>query len=154
MPLKNGRHTPMEMKFIEAMSDEHNPVAAAKKAGYSSPDKRGYDLMSRPSVQSEVAERQLTRINTELLPNAVDILNRLLTDVRVPAGAAFNAAKFVIDRALPMATEGQTKNPHEMTGDELSRQLDRLRHEAAARSGKIIDAEIVNPPSESPSVFE
>lgn len=149
---REGQLTPPELVFIKEMEKGNSPTDAAEKAGYSSPAKRARDLMNRPMVQAELAERQLARLNEELLPQAVNVLNRLLTDTRVPAGAAFNAAKYVIDRALPVTTDGTNKQPHEMNGDELARQIDRLRHEAAVRSGKVIDAVVIEP--ESASVFD
>ena len=95
----------------------------------------------------------IVRLTEDLLPLAVECLNRLITDKRTPAGAAFNAAKYVIDRGLG-AVDNMDKEPHEMSPDELAKQIQQLRDEAAKRSGKIIDVTPVDITPQSAGIFD
>ncbi len=138
MPYKNGTNTPQEKAFIVAMAATGDPVESARRAGYAHPGARAHDLMNRPKIGAEVAKMQMERITGELLPLAVDALKRLLINPKTPAGAVVQAAKVVMDRSF--GEDGKDgKAPHEMTGDELARALDRLRHEAVDRARPVIE---------------
>lgn len=137
MPRKNGHLTTQETKFAAVFADTGNAQHAGREAGFSRPDAHSYTVLKRPAVQGEIARIQMERLNNTLLPLAVGAIERLLTDKRTPAGAVVQAAKLVMDRTLG-SDDNSRKDPHEMTGDELTKQLDRLREEATKR-GKIID---------------
>lgn len=139
MPKKGGVLTPQEQSFVKHYASTNDSVYAAEKAGYSNPPKKGYDVAQRPLIQSAVLKKQVELLNMELLPQAVTRLQRLLIDDRTPAGAAFQAAKYVIDRCLGTDEKPNSKAPHEMTGEELHNVLDGLRAEAARRSKPIIE---------------
>jgi len=138
MPSKRGTFTPQETAFIRNMAASGDATGSARIAGYASPTASASQALARPAIQAEIAKIQQERITNELLPMAVDTLRRLMTDTRVPAGAALGAAKEVLARGL--GPEGGTSKPaHEMTGEDIARALDELRLEAARRSGQVID---------------
>lgn len=145
--------TPQEDAFIDAYVASGDAQYAGTKAGYAAPSKSSYKALARPDVHAEIIRRQQARLTEELLPLAVECLNRLITDKRTPAGAAFNAAKYVIDRGLG-AVENMDKEPHEMSPDELAKQIQQLRDEAAKRSGKIIDVTPVDITPQSAGIFD
>ena len=68
-------------------------------------------------------------MNNELLPAAVDLLHKVLTDDKENTRNRIAAAKIVIDRTLG-ATDGANaaKELHEMTAEEIAAQLDQLRN--------------------------
>lgn len=154
MPLKNGRMTNQEKVFIGALAETSDKIFAARQAGYAYPESTACNLVNKQSLMVEVHRIQQERLDSELLPAAINALHRLLTDTRTPSGAVVQAAKVVLDRTLGVQNPESSKGVHEMTGDELARQLDRLRHEAAARSGKIIDAVVIPNQDDSKSVFD
>jgi phage terminase small subunit len=144
MPDKRGRFSPQESKFIQAYAATNNAIYSAEKAGYSQPDAQAYQALARPKVKAEIARLQAERITNEILPLAVDQHKALLSSNTTPAGAKVQAIKLAYDHALGAgATEG--KSPHDMTGDELNRALDRLKGEAAIRATPVIEgtAELV-----------
>lgn len=153
MPNQRGELNRREAAFAEAYAMTGDRIISATMAGYAHPKVSAYQALQRPEVQERVLAVQMERINNHLLPLAVGALERILTDPKSPAGAQVQAAKLVFDRALGDGSAAADKAPHEMTGDELARQLERLRQEAAARARPVIDAEPVKKASE-PSVFD
>lgn len=143
MPKKGGVLTPQERQFAAEYAAHGDRKIAAERAGYLAPDSSASRALARPAIQAEIARHQNERFTSELLPIAVDRIKQMLTDNRTPAGAAFQAAKLVIDRAL--GPELANKAPHEMTGEDIARALDALRAEAAKRSGKVIDVTPIEP---------
>ena len=153
MPNKKGVLTPQERAFTQAYADTADAQYSGAIAGYSQPDAQSYTVLARPKIQAEIVRIQQERMTNELLPLALDAIHRLLTDKKTPAGAQVQAAKLVMDRSFGVQdASDKAKQPHEMTGDELARQLDRLRHEAAVRSGKIIDV-TPEPAKAEPDIF-
>jgi hypothetical protein len=136
-----GKPTEKEKVFAEVLATSGDRVLAAKAAGYTYPHQSGYVLAQNPRVQAEVVKIQADRINNDLLPLAVNCLEELLIDKKAPAGARVQAAKLVFDRALG-DTAAADKAAHELTGDELARQIDRLRLEVAKRTGQVIEGEL------------
>lgn len=145
MPRKGGAMTRQEKKFSAAYADSGSARAAAVLAGWSPTSGASAKALSRPEVQDEVRRVQVARLNNTLLPLAVGALERLLTDKATPAGAVVQAAKLVMDKTgVGADLDPGDKAPHEMTGDELSRALERLRREAAERAKPIIDGQAVD----------
>lgn len=116
---------------------------AATQAGYARPSAAASQALARPAIQAAIREEQAARLNNELLPLAVRAIERLLLDPKTPAGATVQAAKLVMDRTLGDTGAAGGKEPHEMTGEELARALDRLRREAADRAKPMIEGEAV-----------
>lgn len=138
MPKKDGKATHQERAFIAAYVDIGDARAAADRVGYAH-SRAGYAVLARPEVQEAVRVAQAARLAQDILPKAVAAIERVLTDPKMPAGAVVQAAKLVLDRCLGDGKDGQNKAVHEMTGDELSRAIDHLRREAAARAAPVID---------------
>ena len=154
MPSKSGKKTPQERAFVKYMGETGLPKYSAEKAGYKAPDVSACQLMQREGIRKDVLAVQLERMNNTLLPLAVAAIERLLTDKKTPAGAVVQAAKLVMDRTLG-SDDANTKAPHEMTGEELARQLDRLRQEAAARSKPVIDGQVIEQKAQdAPNVLD
>lgn len=147
MPLKSGRLTPKERVFVKHMVATNDQTYAAEKAGYASPVMSGSRLAK--SLAQNVQAEQQKRIETELLPLAVDVHSALLRDKSTPAGAKVSAVKLVYDMTIAKPDAGAAgKEPHEMNTAELQELLrqgeDRLaalRRMAADRAKPVIDAE-------------
>lgn len=145
MPLKNGRITPKEKRFIEAMARTGEAEYSATKAGYSRPEVMGSQIMKqRPEIRARVLERASELLFTELLPLALDRHKMLLTANGVPAGAQLGAVKLAYDRTLGEQQEHVEKEPSEMTYDELNGSIARLEREARERAEAARD---ITPPS-------
>lgn len=150
MPLKNGRLTPAERKFIEPMARTGDATYAATKAGVKVPDVNGAKMFARPAIKAAVVARAEEILRDEILPLALATHKRLLTDKATPAGAALGAAKLAYDRTLGVEDAKASKEPSEMSYDELQASIEELRRAQEAIGDQAID---VTPPSES-SVFD
>lgn len=153
MPNQKGRFTDKEKKFAQELAVLGDATKAAKMAGYSYPAQAAQHLRHNTAVQAEVVKIQIERINNHLLPLAVTAIERLLIDPKTPAGAQVQAAKLVFDRALGENATSD-KAAHELTGDELSAQIDRLRLEVAKRTGQVIEGEVTPSPASAVGVFD
>ncbi len=151
MPDQRGRKTPQESLFVQAMAATNDAVFSAREAQYAHPAQRAHDLMKRPAIVAEVLQLQQERLFNEILPLAVEVHKALLLNPATPAGAKVRAVELAYDRAFGAEGAASGKQPHEMTADELARELDRLKSEAAARARPVIEgtAETV----EEPGVF-
>lgn len=154
MPLKNGKLTRQESAFSAAMAATGDPVYAARKAGYPSPQQRSSQNLAKPAVQAEIRAQQLARLHNDLLPLAINTLQTALTDAVVPWGSKMVAAKIVLDRVYAPGEAGAGKDPAEMSGDELQSAIDRLRREASERARPIVDASPVQEDSPKPGAFD
>lgn len=144
MPVKSGTQTPQERRFIEAYASTQNTKFAGQEAGYKHPAVQGNQALARPAVQAEIARIQAERITNEVLPLAVDVHIALLRNPKTPAGALVQAVKLAYDRALG-AQGADGKEPHEMTGEELTRAIERLKGEASERARPVIEHEAPAP---------
>lgn len=149
MPNQRGVKTPQERAFIEAYAATMDAQESAKRAGYASPHSAGYLALKRPAIREEIVRLQLERLDTELLPLAVDTLASIMKDTKSPAGARVTAAKIVLDKRVTDATNG--KQPHEMTGEELARAIDELTAIASGKA-KPIDAVVIE--DAEPSILD
>lgn len=145
MPIKSGKQTSKERAFIEHAVALGDPVAAARLAGYAQPSAAAVQNMQRPAVVSEVKRRQEERMTNELLPAAVDLLHHVLTDATENTRNRIAAAKIVVDRTIGAQMDGNAKEPHEMTADELAERMAQLRQQQAALADQARD---VTPPDE------
>ena len=138
MPIKGGKFTVQEGRFIDAMARHGDPAAAAKLAAYKSTASAS-QLMDRPAVQAAIRERELAVINNELLPLANGVLKTALTSDSVPWGAKIKAVDIVHKRAFADQEGGSGKAPSEMTPQELGEALDKLKRELSERATPIIE---------------
>ena len=125
MPIKGGRLTPKERLFARAYAETGDTVVAGKKAGYES-HSGPFVAMQRPAVLHEIAEHQDHIFRGDLLPKATKVLNVILTDDRVPWGVKLQGAKFVIERCQDRGGDA-TKEPYEMTAEELAQAIAQLK---------------------------
>jgi hypothetical protein len=108
--------------------------------------------LQRPAVQAEIVRIQTERLFNDLLPAALTCLGSIIANDKAPAGARVQAAKVVIDRTLGRDDAFGGKEPHEMTGEELSEalakataQIEALEARAAAKARPIDVIEVTKP---------
>lgn len=138
MPRKGGKITPKERKFAEVYAVTRDQSYAAKKAGYY--DTGGSSLaLQRPAIQEEIRRNTLERLFSEVLPLAVKQHLALLEDPKTPAGAKVQAIKLAYDRTLGSQEGAESKAPHEMSADEIQRELTTSRLRVAALESQKAD---------------
>lgn len=151
VPLKSGKLTPQERAFTQSYASTGDGAYAKTVAKLRS-NSAASQTLARPAVQAEIRRIQEARLNNEVLPAAVDLLHRVITDDRAADRVRVTAAKIVLDRTLGATdASGADRDPSEMTPDEIQVAIDRLRREAADRAKPVIDHE-QNPGK--PGVFE
>lgn len=155
MPIKGGKMTRQERIAAERYVATGDKVYAMEKAGYSHPAANAPRVFNRPAVQESIKRQQLARLNNELLPLALDTLETILTNPKATDSNKTTAAGLVMKYSVGAAGEGEAKEPHEMTVDELQAQIARLRNEAAERAKPVLDIEPNEPSSidDEDSVF-
>jgi phage terminase small subunit len=147
---RKGVVTGREKTFATAMAVTNDVAYSATKAGYRSPASNGYEVARRPAVQAEIAAQQLAALFEIGLPLAVRTHIALLQDPKCPPGAKVQAVKLMYDRTLGVENQGDRKEPHEMTADELAREIERMKREVSDRARTVIlDVE----PSEDTDLF-
>jgi len=156
MPIKGGKMTAQERKFSQVYADTGSVGYAAEKAGYAFPHVSGSKALARPAVQESIKRQQLARLNNELLPLALDTLETILTNPKATDSNKNTAAGLVMKYSVGSTGEGEAKEPHEMTAEELQAQIARLRTEAAERAKPVLVIEPNEPSSidDTGSVFE
>jgi len=127
-------------------------VYSATKAGYRSPAPRASQNLALPSVQAEIIRVQTAKLFSEALPAAVKCLVDIIGNEKAPAGARVQAAKVVLDRTLGSEDGGKAKEPHEMSPDELAKEIEKLTRVASDRA-KLVDNHSQQDTPE-PSIFE
>lgn len=143
MPRKGGRQTAQERTFIGAYVARGDATAAAKEAGYAQPRSAASHALARPAIQAEILQLQTARLFNEVLPLAVDVVIDVLTNKAAPAGAKIQAAKLAFDRTLGAQDGAKSKEPHEMTAEEISQAIAELRKVASEKAAIVIDAKPV-----------
>lgn len=149
--------TQREKSFAAVYATTGDSRYSAEKAGYSSPAQRGSGALQKPAIQAEIARVQRERLFSEALPAAVKCLIDIVTDSKAAAGARVQASKVILDRTLGQDDNGEVKEPHEMTADELSRAITRLEQVAAERAKPVIQGEsapIAQPAPKATDIFE
>lgn len=157
MPLKSGRLTPMEHRFVKVMARHGDAPYAAHKAGYSSPSVAASKLMSHPMIADATREEGRRLLIEKGGTLGVYTLMSIAADDKQPAGARVTASKVLID-ASGIAVDDDTggKDPHEMDGNELhayarkiEMQLEATKRALADRARPVIEQE----ESPKPDVF-
>lgn len=149
MPTKNGRMTPQEAAFVGHMAVTGDATYSAKMAGYSAPAVDGWRKMNNPVLAEATRKAQITRLNNDLLPKSLDLLEKVLLDEKEATRNRITAAQTVLKYSLGQAEGADAKEPHEMTPAELQARIDTLRRAMADRARPVIDHD---PPA--PDVFE
>jgi hypothetical protein len=151
MPLKNGNLTHTERRIAETMAVTGDAQLTATKLGLSGPGV--YKALQRPAVDAHRHKAAQAALDNELLPLAINAHRRILSDPRTPAGAVVQAVKLAYDRTLGSEDAGKTKEPHEMTPEELAQAIGLLERVAADRAKVITPSTIVDEAPE-PSIFD
>lgn len=156
MPLKGGRLTKAEATFAKNYAATGHKAFAATMAGYRMPAASADQVLNRPMVQESIKRQQLARLNNELLPLALDTISGILNNGKATDSNKLTAAGLVMKYSVGAMGEGEAKEPHEMSADELQAQIARLRNEAAERAKPVLDIEPNEPSSidDAGSVFE
>ena len=132
MPSKRGTLTPKERAYVAKAAQVGEGEAAAHMAGYKFPAQAAQQLAQRPAVVSEVKRLQSERLNNDLLPLAVDRIEKILKSDKANPRDHIAAAKLVFDNTIKAGDGANEKEPHEMTADELAERISRLRQEQDA----------------------
>jgi phage terminase small subunit len=133
------------------MAATGDPTYSAAKAGYPRAAQDGWIKANNPALMETVRRAQLARLNNDLLPAALNLIEKVILDDKETTRNRLTAAKIVVDRTIGMTQDGaETKEPHEMTAAELQERIERLRREQSERAKPIIDAE----PAPDPNVFD
>lgn len=139
MPLRNGRLTKQENKFVNEMVRTGDPAYSAHKAKYSHPDSNGFKVAAKPGVDAEIRQRSAARLQNEAVPIAIDVLIEIMLDKKQPGNTRVNAADKTMKYANVAGEAGEGKEPHEMTADELAKAIDRLNQIKADRARPIVE---------------
>lgn len=141
MPLKNGRLTKQENRFVNEMVRTGDKPYSAHKAGYRHAAAHAAEIAARPAIDAEIRQRSAAKLQNEAVPIAIDVLIEIMLDKKQPGSTRVNAA----DKALKHANAGvegaEGKEPHEMTADELARAIERLNQVKADRARPIVELE-------------
>lgn len=154
MPDKKGRFTAQEETFVKVVSATGNPAIARREAKYKSAASVTA-VMARPAIQAAIRDHQLAVIHNELLPLANQVLRFALEEKMVPWGAKMKAVEIVHKRVFGDVDDGKGKTAAEMTPEELSATLDRLKSELADRARPpVLEAEAIDEKPQDPGVFD
>ena len=91
--------TQMQSDYVSAfISNGGNQRAAAKVAGYSSPESVGWYLSRHPAVVAEIRTRQLAQLGG-LAVVGIQTLRAVMQDETAPAAARVQASRFALEAA-------------------------------------------------------
>lgn len=148
--------TPQETIFAEVLAETGSREFAGYKANYGSPIANGANVANRPHVAASVRALQEKRLNNELLPKALSLLEKVIDDPAEKTRDKITAAKIIVDRTIGMGRDmAADKAPEDMTAEELSARIAMLRVKQAeiAAEANTIDAKAIEP-TPSGSVFD
>lgn len=155
MPRRGGRLTYMEEQFAEHYARTGDATYAATKAGYSTPRSRGSENAHDPAIIARVSQLRRAKLASASL-EAVDVLVEGMRDTKAPRQARNNAAATILKYAAHDDGASETKDPHEMTPDELGKALlDAKLRAAALESVKADRARpVLEQEAAEPDIFE
>lgn len=130
--------THTERKIAQGMATTGDKRYAAMIAGVSATSGAVTKALARPAVQAEIAAQQVAMLFELGLPLAVKTHIAILEDPKTPAGAKVQAVKLMYDRTLGVENQADRKEPHEMSADELSREIERLKREVSDRAKPVV----------------
>ena len=139
MPDKVGRLSEQEKIFIDRYAATGDRIYSAEKAGYSQPSASAAKLLSRPAVQSGVAE-QVERLRDGNIIAAHDLARQLLVGAHFPVMARVAAMKAVMaDYGRVEDARGDARDPADMSVADLTRRIQQLRALSAEYAQPILD---------------
>lgn len=127
---RGGKLTMAEQLVAKAYAETGSRSYAQHAAGVQQPAVS--KALQRPDVQAEIARIQTERLFNDVLPLAVQVHIDLLMSSATPAGAKVQAVKLAYDRTLGVEGADKAKQPHEMTPEELAKELAAAKLKAAA----------------------
>ena len=140
MPNKAGRFSGMEREFVANMAKYNDQKLAAERAGYKQASLRGWQLMKNPLIVAAVRSEVMTFLQEKAGPAAVYNLAEIALDTKMPAGARVKASEILMKASgLGVQEGGAGKELHEMTGDELRHEIQRMEATQAAMTRALSD---------------
>ena len=146
MPVKTGKLTPQEAQFVGHLAATGDPTYSAKMARYSQPQAQGWQKSHNPAIVEAVRKAQVTRLNNDLLPKSLDLLERVILDDTEATRNRITAAQTVLKYSLGGKDGADDKDPHEMTPAELQARIDTLRRAAADKARPVIEGQAIEGP--------
>lgn len=131
--------------FVAHLVDGVHYAKAYELAGYSADQANAYHLYRHPGVSAAIRAEMTRRLQDEDAPAARKLLRRFLEDEEADKKLRVDCAKTLLSRGgyvEPKAIEAPapgTKDPSEMSGQELDQMIDRMRTELRQRETKAID---------------
>lgn len=132
--------TVQQQKFVDAFFEYGGNIHAAGQAVTGKAKSTyGYLAMDMDNVRRVIQNESRRRIEERLLPLTHWALERILSDPKTPGAAVVAASKLVWETVgitktvLGVGETGQDKELHEMTIEEMERELGRLRDMADRR---------------------
>lgn len=99
-PSKHEQGVRMRADFVRAMVDNGgNQKAAARTAGYATPDKDGARLVRQPRILAELRRQREKKIQTKLASLALGTMRDLMVDEHVSPAVRFQSARWVLEAA-------------------------------------------------------
>jgi len=127
MPDKSGRMTYQERVFVEQYARTGDAVYSAAKAGYKHPRASASQNLAKPTIQARV-EKVRDYLRSTGLEIGVSVLVELAQDRtgKTPATVRRAAASDLVKHGKGEIVGILDKEPHEMSGEELARAIERL----------------------------
>ncbi|NFV81295.1 terminase small subunit [Magnetospirillum aberrantis] len=123
--------TEKQQAFVDAVVRGMTPTDAARAAGYEPAVHAGqiaYRLQRTPSVQAALRARFKARIEGDLVPTALTVIEEIMRDSTQPGGVrlkgaqlTLQAANFLNERGRAIEDEEGARGLSEMTVEELER---------------------------------
>lgn len=124
---------------MEQYAMTNDAAYAASKAGYGTPAARASQNLAKPAIQAEITAAR-HRLHTEGFAIGVGVLIDLATSDKTPANVRRSAASDLVKYGKDEA-DSASKDPHEMTGNELQEAIAKLTREASERSRPVLQLE-------------
>lgn len=145
MPVKGGKLTAQEAAFVGHMAATGDATYSARMARYSQPQAQGWQKAHNPAIADAVRKAQVTRLNSDLLPKSLDLLERVILDDKEATRNRITAAQTVLKYSLGQSEGGESKDPSEMTPAEIQARIDTLRRAMADRAKPVIEGQAEHP---------
>lgn len=128
---RKNQLTNKQMQFAHALARTGDATYAAKRAGYAFPEVTGSKLAKDARIDANRRGQQLAILNNKLLPLALDLFERVLTDDQETTRNRLTAASKVADLTLKQDQNTAQLEPHEMTADQIQARIAELRQRSA-----------------------
>lgn len=144
MPAKGGKLTAQEAQFIGHYAATGDATYSAKMARYSHPSIQGWQKAQNPAIAEATRKVQVNRLNNDLLPKSLDLLEKVILDDKEATRNRITAAQTVLKYSLGQSEGADSKEPHEMTPQELQSRIDALRKAMSDKAVQIVEGETID----------